>query len=101
MWNCPIQNMFNFLSKRWMLLILKSINEWKNSFGDIKRWLWSISARILSERLSELQYEWYIERLIINEKPIKIQYNITEKWKSLWECLFSLDNWVKENINLS
>ncbi|MDD2487473.1 MAG: helix-turn-helix domain-containing protein [Candidatus Gracilibacteria bacterium] len=94
---CPVQSIFNFLSKRWMLLVLKSIIDGKNTFGDIKKGLGSISARILSERLTELQNENYIERTVIQEKPIKIRYTITEKGESLGDCLGTLDNWVREN----
>lgn len=77
--SCPIQSVFNFLSKRWMLLVLKSIHEERETFGDIKRSLGSISSKILSERLSELEQEGYILRSVIDGKPVKIRYSITEK----------------------
>lgn len=79
MTSCPIQNVFNFLSKRWTLLILRSIREGTETFGDIKRSLGSISSRILSERLSELEQEGYIHRTVIDGKPVKIRYSISKK----------------------
>lgn len=94
---CPVLNVFWFLSKRWMLLILKTIGEWKETFWDIKRSLYWISSRILSERLQELQNEGYIDRTIINEKPVKIRYSLTKKWESLWVCLGYIEEWAKNN----
>ena len=63
--SCPIQSVFNFLSKRWMLLVLKSIHEGRETFSDVKKSLGLISSKILSERLSELEQEGYIIRLVI------------------------------------
>ncbi|EKE30180.1 MAG: HxlR family transcriptional regulator [uncultured bacterium (gcode 4)] len=96
---CPVMSVFWLLSKRWMLLILRSLNDWKETFGDIKRSLIWISSKILSERLSELQMEWYVDRVIIQEKPIKIRYSVTDKWKSLWDCIWEIDNWARLNTN--
>ncbi len=94
---CPVLWVFNFLSKRWMLLIIRSLNEWKETFWDIKRSVVWMSSRILSERLSELVDAWYADRTIINEKPLKIRYSITEKWKSLGQCVDQIDAWARAN----
>lgn len=96
--SCPIQSVFNFLSKRWMLLILRSIHEEKETFGDIKRSLGSISSKILSERLSELEQEGLITRSVTGEKPVKIRYAITKKGAKLGECLVSMETFIRETI---
>lgn len=53
--HCPINTLLNFVSKKWVLLIMKSINEGCMSYTDIEKNLEMINPRILSSRLSEMQ----------------------------------------------
>lgn len=96
--SCPIQTVFNFLSKRWMLLILRSVHEGRETFGDVKRSLGTISSKILSERLSELELEGYITRMVTDGRPVKIRYSITEKGTKLGDCIISMEAFIKETI---
>jgi len=93
---CKILWFFDFLSKKWVLLILKWISEWANTFTDIKKYLWWVNAKIISERLTELQEKWFIKREIISEKPIKIRYSLSEKWLSLSKELEIINTWVNK-----
>ncbi len=95
--SCPVLATFNFLSKRWSLLILKSLSEGVETFGDLKRALSGISPKILSERLSELVSEGYVERVVIDGKPVKIRYALTKKGTSFKECLKSMEAWAQEH----
>ena len=48
-------------------------------FCEIKEALPEINSRMLSERLSELEEEGLVDRIVLDEKPICIEYSITEK----------------------
>jgi DNA-binding HxlR family transcriptional regulator len=52
---CPITILLSFISKKWVLLIMKSINEGCVSYTDIEKNLSQINPRILCSRLCELQ----------------------------------------------
>lgn len=93
---CSILWFFDFLSKKWVLLIIKWIWEWAWTFTDIKKFLGWINAKIISERLTELEEKAYIKREIISSKPIKIKYSLTEKWLSLSKEIENIENWVKK-----
>jgi DNA-binding HxlR family transcriptional regulator len=92
---CPVLAVFNFLSKRWTLLILKALGSGKETFGDLKRELPGISPKILSERLSELAEHGYVDRTVIEGKPVKIRYSLTKKATSFKECLGSMEDWAR------
>lgn len=91
---CKILWFFDFLSKKWVLLILKWLSEWATTFTDIKKYLWWINSKIISERLTELEEKKFIKREIISEKPIKIRYSLSEKWLSLSKELEIINDWV-------
>lgn len=93
---CPITGLFNQISKMWVLQILRTIYLWNNTFNEIKKSLWGISSKTLSERLKELKLNWFIDRKIISEQPIKINYSLTSKWISFWKKMDNLNSWAKQ-----
>jgi DNA-binding HxlR family transcriptional regulator len=96
MWEkwCPVTSLFNQISKMWVLQILRSIYLWNDTFNEIKKSLWNISSKTLSERLKELQENWFIDRKIISEQPIKITYTLSEKWISFSKETEKLNTWA-------
>jgi DNA-binding HxlR family transcriptional regulator len=93
---CPVNSLFEKISKQWTLSILYQIWMWKKYFSQIKNSLEWISSRTLSLRLKDLQKEWFISRDIVSEQPIRIEYTFTEKWKSFQKELYKLWNWWKK-----
>ena len=70
--------------------ILRCIADHKTMrFSEIKEEIPEINSRILSERLGELEEEGLIDRTVIDEKPICIEYTITEKgadMRNIFRC---------------
>ena len=93
---CPAMQIFSFLSRRWTLLILHSLQNGLNTFNAIKRDLGSISSRTLSERLKDLEAMAFIERKIVSEQPLKIEYIATQKAISFNQHLREIGDWAKE-----
>lgn len=99
---CPIYKIIETLSKKWALLILRTIGEKKKiRFSEIKQALPEINSRILSERLSHLEEEEIIKRVVLDTKPISISYEITEKGadlKQIFDCFVKwADKWGAKN----
>ncbi|MDD4151346.1 MAG: helix-turn-helix domain-containing protein [Candidatus Gracilibacteria bacterium] len=93
---CSVLGFFDFLSKKWVLLIIKGIGEGAVTFTDIKKYLGGINAKIISERLTELEEGEFIRREIISTKPIKIRYTLTEKGISLSKEIENIDKWMQK-----
>lgn len=94
--DCPINTLLSFITKKWVLLIMKSINEWCMSYTDIEKNLEMINPRILSSRLSEMQDFWFLKKKIISKSPLKAVYCLTEKWKSFTYNIDSMIDWTKK-----
>ena len=81
---CPISDLFNFLGKKWMIIIVKTLwEEDAQSFTHIQKKLDNINSRILTERLDEGVAKWYIIRDVTATKPLKIRYSLTPRWYEL------------------
>ena len=94
---CEILNIWDVLSRRWSLLVLKNLST-KNviRFNELKRSLKDISNTVLSDRLSELGREGLINKKIYPEIPLKVEYRLTTKAKDLESILQSLDRWCEK-----
>jgi DNA-binding HxlR family transcriptional regulator len=93
---CSIKSLFWEISKMWVLQIIRELYLWNNTFNSIKRELWSISSKTLSERLKELQESWFVSRKIVSEQPIKIEYYLTDKWLSFSDETDKLNQWAQK-----
>ena len=79
---CKILDIWEVLSRKWSLLILKNLSFKKNlRFNELKRILNGISSTVLSERLYELEKEGLISKKIFQEIPLRVEYNLTPKDK--------------------
>src|SRR5688500_4011038 len=94
---CQILDIWNVLSRRWSLIILKNLSI-KNvvRFNELKRSLKGISSTVLSDRLTELEREGLIAKKIYPEIPLKVEYALTTKTKDLELILQSLNKWCEK-----
>ncbi len=93
---CPIHNLFSFIGKKWILLIIKSISEGCMCFSDIEKKLEWINPRILSSRLKELEDFGFVSSHTKENTKNKTIYCLTEKWMSFSQNLDSLMKWTKK-----
>lgn len=95
-WICPVMDLLSSISKKWILLVIKSIAEGANSYSDIEKNLPFINPSSLSARLKELQELWFIEKKVISDTPVKIEYQLSKKWKSFSLLLDDIVDWAQE-----
>ena len=63
---------------------------------DLAETIPGMSDRMLSERLKELEAEGLVIRSVIPETPVRIQYHLTEKGRSLWSVVEAVAGWAEE-----
>lgn len=93
---CPIVGLLSFISKKWVLLIIKTIAAGAHSYSEIEKNTTNINPWILSTRLKELQEEGFIDKNIVSSNPIKIEYVLTEKWNSFSKEFDSIISWSEK-----
>ena len=81
---CPINNTFQIIGKKFAILILRNMLLYKQTrFNQFLESVEGINSRTLSLRLRQLESSGIIKRQVIPKIPIKIEYSLTEKGKSL------------------
>ena len=80
---CPINHTFKLVGKKFTMLIIRNMihrdHKRFNQFLEIE----DINAKVLSARLKEMEEDGLIERKIYPDKPVRIEYTITEKGRAL------------------
>ena len=83
MMECPINHTFKLVGKKFTMLIIRNMihrdHKRFNQFLEIE----DINAKVLSARLKEMEDDGLIERKIYPDKPVRIEYTITEKGRAL------------------
>ena len=91
---CPkYESAIDLLGKKWTGLIIRVLLDGPKRFKDIKAQIPDMSDRILTERMKELEQESIIVRNVFPEKPVRIEYVLSEKGLALQPVIESIQSW--------
>ena len=77
---CPkMEETLTMLGKKLIGLIVFSLLDGPKKFSDIEKFLPSISARMLNERLKELEQLGIIKKSVYSDTHVRIEYSLTRK----------------------
>jgi DNA-binding HxlR family transcriptional regulator/DNA-binding response OmpR family regulator len=89
----------SLLSKKWHPAIVRCLSGTDGAgFSDIEDRLDGISAKVLTDALSELQEYEIIERREVNQSPLRVSYTLTERGKELNGVIASLADWGETHL---
>ena len=83
------------VGKRWTGAILLVLMDGPLRFSEIRQLVPDLSDRLLSERLKELEAEGIVQRSVIDEMPVRVEYELTEKGRALQPAVRALKSWAK------
>jgi len=92
---CPrFHQAVELIGRRWSGAIVRALLSGETRFSDIAATIPGISDRLLSERLKELEVEGVVERHVIPETPVRIEYVLTEKGQDLADVFQAIGQWA-------
>ena len=83
------------IGRRWTGAIIRSMLTGATRFTEILAAVPGLSDRLLSERLKELEAEGIVERSVTPTTPVRVEYNLTEKGRSLGAVVYAVTDWVE------
>ncbi|OOM78351.1 HTH-type transcriptional activator HxlR [Clostridium puniceum] len=93
---CPVKYTLGVIGGKWKLRILSQLLK-KDvvRFNELKKKISGITNTMLSNSLNELAKDQLIIRNQYNEMPLRVEYELTDKGKSLLPLLYELSSWGK------
>jgi len=91
---CPITVTADLISKKWHpVIISRLLVAGELGFADLQERIPEVSSKVLSDDLQELEDKGLVEREIVNEKPFRVAYSLTEHGESLEPIIEEMDKW--------
>jgi DNA-binding HxlR family transcriptional regulator len=97
-YKCSLEATMDVLNGKWRSLILWHLIEEKLRFSQIQKIVPGISKKVLSEHLYILEKNNLIHRTIYPEVPPRVEYEISEKGKTLFNALQELETWGRIHL---
>lgn len=80
---------------RWTGALIQLLFQGRMRFAELRAAIPEISDRMLSERLRELEAEGIVDRVVIPETPVRVEYVLTEKGRALEHALGAVGKWAE------
>lgn len=90
---CPVEITLQLIGNRWKVLIIRDLLGGTKRFGELKRSVGSITQKVLTQNLREMEESGLVIRKVYAEVPPKVEYTLTETGYSLKPILDSMMEW--------
>jgi len=96
---CPIAPVVDVLFSRWTSPILWTLNQFgRQRFSELERRITTISPKVLTQRLRQLERDGLIVRTYYAEVPPRVEYEISELGGGLAGLFADLTQWGLDNM---
>ncbi|WP_018898847.1 helix-turn-helix domain-containing protein [Rhizobium sp. 2MFCol3.1] len=96
---CPVEATLSFLDGKWKGVILFHLMEGTLRFNELRRKLPSVTQRMLTKQLRELEECGLVSRTVFAVVPPRVDYALTPLGRTLKPVIAALAAWGEENIS--
>jgi DNA-binding HxlR family transcriptional regulator len=82
------------IGRRWTGAIIFVLLKTRCRFATLRDAIPDITDRMLSERLQELEQEGIVERSVIPDTPVRVEYALTKKGRALATAIDAIADWA-------
>jgi DNA-binding HxlR family transcriptional regulator len=88
--DCPVEVAVAAVSGRWTTLVLRELMQAPCSFGELRGRLPDLTAKVLTDRLRELEDRGLVARTALAGFPVRTRYELTPAGAALRPLLVEL-----------
>lgn len=91
------EHVYRLFGRKWHVRIVYQLLEnGPMGFSALKREIAGISSKMLSESLSRLETDGIVDRSVVSEQPVRVEYTLTERGRGLEPVLAASIGWSEE-----
>ncbi len=92
---CPrFHRASELIGRRWTGAIIFILLKSTCRFAALRAAIPEITDRMLSDRLQELEAERIVERTVIPDSPVRVEYALTKKGRALADAFQAIAEWA-------
>src|SRR5690349_6759639 len=88
------------IGRRWTGAIIYVLLDSRCRFATLRDAIPDITDRMLSERLRELEREGIVERTVVPDSPVRVEYGLTRKGRALTPAIDAIGKWAESWVEL-
>jgi len=97
---CPVEGVLDLMDGKWKGVILFHLLDGTLRFNELGRRLKTVTQRMLTKQLRELEADGLISRTVFPVVPPRVDYCLTDRGRSLEPVIMAMKRWGDENIDL-
>src|SRR5438309_371473 len=96
---CEVTPLLDIAFGRWTTPVLWTLNEFgRQRFVELERRLGTITPKVLTQRLRQLERDGLVVRTYYPEVPPRVEYEISELGRTLGPLFATMGAWAKEHM---
>ncbi|AZV57354.1 helix-turn-helix domain-containing protein [Clostridium sp. AWRP] len=93
---CPVETTLSLIGDKWKVLIIRDLLTGTKRFGELKKSVGSISQKVLTQNLRQMEQDGLVNRKVYAEVPPRVEYSLTSLGFSLKPILDVMWSWGEE-----
>ncbi|MEM7709479.1 MAG: helix-turn-helix domain-containing protein [Pseudomonadota bacterium] len=90
---CPVEAALELIGQKWKGIALWHLSHGTLRFTQLKRAAGTVTQRMLTKQLRELEADGLVRRTVHAEVPPRVEYALTERGRTLVPILTALRDW--------
>jgi DNA-binding HxlR family transcriptional regulator len=90
---CSVAYAMSIIGGKWKIAIIWKLLDGRLRYSELRRRLGDISEGVLINQLKELEVDAIVRRIDYKEVPPHVEYELTQRGKSLQSALREIDHW--------
>lgn len=95
---CPVEAALEVIGGKWKGVTLYHLMQGTLRFNELQRELGTVTQRMLTKQLRELEAAGLVHREVYPVVPPKVEYSLTEKGRTLTPVIAALKDWGAEHV---
>ena len=93
-----ISTLLSRIGDKWTVLVVTTLGEGPRRFNELRREIPSVSQRMLTLTLRNLERDGLVSRTVTPSIPPRVDYELTDLGRSLLLPLNALSRWALDNV---
>jgi DNA-binding HxlR family transcriptional regulator len=93
-----ISTLLSRIGDKWTVLVVETLGEGPKRFNQLRREIPSVSQRMLTLTLRNLERDGLVNRTVTPSIPPRVDYELTELGQSLKKPISALAGWALDNV---
>ncbi|MEP7209818.1 MAG: helix-turn-helix domain-containing protein [Alphaproteobacteria bacterium] len=92
-----VTEILNRVGDKWTVNVVRHLGVRTMRFSELRKALDGVSQKMLTTTLRQLERDGFVTRTVYPTIPPKVEYELTELGRDLWQPVAALGQWAHDN----